>query len=172
MKKEQRYYMYGSSAPKLEKVDIAPLQFPSDIVQPQVQPKPRTGKKVQQKKNMLYKLQLLGCTMIFFIGCLILMIGYSAVSYQQKNIEQMNKNLQALQKENAMIQGEIGQSMDLKVLEEKATQQLGMVRPKEHQVINIEIPKASHTVRYQSTEVPSTEISFLSSVFRFLVKGW
>ncbi|NLP46275.1 MAG: hypothetical protein GX347_04410 [Epulopiscium sp.] len=176
MKRGSEYYTYGSSAHDLGQSYISSLQIPSEVTQPQIEQESKKRQKAKQrayqKKSILYKLQLLACTILFFAGCLILMVGYSAISSQQANIAEMTKTLQELQKKNAMIQGEIGENMDLKKLEEKATCQLGMVHPNEHQLVYIDIPQNSYTVLYQPIQSDSTETSFLSSIFRFLTKVW
>lgn len=174
MKQESSYYVYGSGAPDLQHAPIPPLHLPEELV-PGTEDLSKTRRRQQrretQKRNLLFKLQLLACTMVFFIGCLILMVGYSTVGVQQKNIEDLNKSLQSLQKKNALIESEINRNMDLHALEEKATQQLGMIRPGGHQIIPIEISKSSHTVRHTTHQPRQTKASFLS-FFQTLIKGW
>jgi cell division protein FtsB len=132
-----RYYVGGSAAPKIdfeksyeEKVKVAP--------------------KVNLRRKQLVALQLkmMSFMVISFMCAGILVFQHSAMAYNRAQINTKEKAIAELEDRIDSIKTDIAESVDAKYVEKRAVEKLGMVRPKKHQIVYIEVPKESYVVQY------------------------
>ena len=82
---------------------------------------------------------------------LIALIGIFASNNKMRtNVTIMTQKLKQLEENNDYLEAELAKNIDLEKVERIATTKLGMQKPSSHQIIYINIPKQSYTVKYES----------------------
>ena len=82
---------------------------------------------------------------------LIALIGIFASNNKMRtNVNIMTQKLKQLEENNDYLEAELAKNIDLEKVEKIATTKLGMQKPSNHQIIYINIPKQSYTVKYES----------------------
>lgn len=91
----------------------------------------------------------------------ILLIGIFASNNKMRtNVNIMTQKLKQLEENNDYLEAELAKNIDLEKVEKIATTKLGMQKPSNHQIIYINIPKQSYTVKYENKTSKEDEESF------------
>lgn len=134
----------GSNAKKLQ---VLPNYTEEEIKQTPLQ-RPKKRKAVKPAMNFftLFMLCLaIGGTLYTCVNYLKVQTG---ILENKQNITKLEKQLVKLQNENSAAMTELNTSLDLKNIYEVATKKLGMVYPKENQVIPYKSNKSDYVKQY------------------------
>ena len=127
----------------------------------------------EKRKATAHKLKLTVAVGVVFAGCFVMMNSYAAVTEQRVLNNKMKDELVALKSENAALQADITDSVDLQYIKNEAINRLGMTEPQPYQVIYIDVPKQSYNVQYGTEEAEEEGFSIKSILesFKNLFKG-
>lgn len=154
-------------------------QYPNAPVNPKKKKTRKVSRTDRKEKryNFFYKIRLFFAVFIVFLGCLLTMCSYAAVTRQKMQISEMREELAALQSDNRAMEAEISEQIDLTDIKRQAMTRLGMKEPQSYQIVYIDVPKQSYTVSYDENieEETSTNewTSFWKKAVDMLKKdGW
>lgn len=145
--------------------------------EPEVYSEPKRHRKRAKKAKELEKsteTMPLGMLKVFVcIGVAFGMtIGFLNVtasnSARQTELLELKENLETINENNAYLETQLNETIDLKRIESIAETRLGMTKPKSYQIKYIDVPKESYTVQYDTDS--ETHIGFMDIV-RNLFKG-
>lgn len=97
---------------------------------------------------------------VLFICSMALLCSYAANSKQREYISSLNDELKHIQENNAFLETELVQSIDLGTVEKVAKTKLGMQKPEEYQQVYINVPKQSYTIQYETVSDINLEKKF------------
>lgn len=97
---------------------------------------------------------------IVFACSLVTLCSYAANSKQKEYISSLNDELKHIQENNAFLETELVQSIDLGTVEKIAKTKLGMQKPEEYQQVYINVPKQSYTIQYENVSDVNLEKKF------------
>lgn len=81
----------------------------------------------------------------------IFIIGTNAfVTEQKSQISQLKEELKQIEEDNTYIQTELTKNIDLKEVEKQASVKLGMQKPAQYQIVYIDVPEQSYTVKHET----------------------
>jgi hypothetical protein len=139
---------------------------------------PVRKRKVKKKKRVIYSkvkevaplslLKTYGTIAVIFCFVLALLCLYASNSSLRMNLVSLQDRLVATQEDNEYIRVSIDENLDLDKIQTEAMK-LGFQMPAEYQIMEINVPKDSYTVQYDSSE-DDTEEGFWS-FFKNLFKG-
>lgn len=150
-------YQYETSPRKLEP-EYMPKKNPYKGKKKSVKKVPKTDTKKQRKQNKAVKQKKKGQFRVLCyvaIGFIILFaISYrnSMINESFNKVQNMKKDLAAIQKENQQTQVSIENNLNLSALEQEAKERLGMQKLNNQQSVYVSLPKKDY-VEAASEEV-------------------
>lgn len=145
MARQTAAYIYGSSARALE---TAPLRRPEEEIRKRQRPQPK-----KQPKTRIDKVAVI-LTCLTFMAVMGIGISYLHLQFQStylsKNVVNLQSEVVELEKENAMAEMNLENSINLNEIYEKATKKLGMVEAKDNQVYTYESNKSTQIRQHGS----------------------
>ena len=128
-----RYYM-GTSAYKLEDYEEYA----------------RKSQEKQQERKKIVKAEYAAMCRLLVIGIIFVFAAASALVYvnvmamrASTDIDKLEKKLAMVIDENKQKEIEINQKLDMKVIEKKAIEKLGMQKPDNSQIVYVDVKKAN-----------------------------
>ena len=126
-----RYY-YGTSAYKLEEYESRTRQNNE---------KQKQRRKVAKKQQMaLYRLMLVGVVFVFIAASALVYVNVMALR-AASDIENLEKQLAMVVDNNKQKEIKINQSLDMKNIEKRAIEELGMQKPDNTQIVYVDVRK-------------------------------
>ncbi|MBU5331820.1 septum formation initiator family protein [Anaerocolumna aminovalerica] len=148
------YSIEGNAARKLQVVpDYQEAQRP--VRRQETRRKSRKRQELNTGMDIVSMLILTFAIVVTVYICLEYLSVQSNISQMNKDIVKLESNLIKIKNENASALSEIETSLDLNYIYEVATEELGMVYPRDNQVISYE-SNLSDYVR-QHGEIPEVE---------------
>lgn len=146
-KGERKYYHYQyDSTAKAYQEKIEPLHVPRPA-----QPTKKTKAQPRRKVDTAFGFQLSVCGLIIFSSALFYVYNYAALRMKQTELKTMKNEKIMINNYITEVQAKIDEKLDLSIIEEKASKELGMTKPSPHQIVYIELPERSYTV-YEQTK--------------------
>ncbi|MDD3569860.1 MAG: hypothetical protein PHY44_02010 [Lachnospiraceae bacterium] len=119
---------------------------------------------IEKKERLIHRFKLSVAVLGVFSGCLVTMASYALVAQQRVENSKLNDQLISIQNENASLQAEISDKIDLEYIESEEVNRLGMAEPQPYQIMYIDVPKQSYTVQYGKDESEEKEGFSLASI--------
>lgn len=128
-------YQYGSAARNYYEAVPTPVTPPS------------AKRKVVPKKNLdiIFISKILACGIILFIGAFSYIHMYASFNMKQTELKRMKNEIRDLKSTISLTEAKMSEKLNLEVIRERASAELGMKEPSAHQIIYIELPKQSYT---------------------------
>lgn len=94
------------------------------------------------------------------------------VANVEVQVRQQKSDLTDLKAQNAILEAELAEQVDLDYIKQEAISRLGMSEPQSYQIVYIDVPKQSYTIQYASdaAETEEESPSILSSLRNFFTK--
>ncbi len=93
------------------------------------------------------------------------------VKNQEVQIREKKDELATLKSQNAILEAELAEQVDLEYIKQEAINRLGMAEPQPYQIVYIDVPKDSYTIQYAADEVVEEEPSFIASILNLFKKS-
>lgn len=141
------YYTYGNVA-----YDVQPADT-------QIQHKRKTHpqksaltrkESLARRENRIHSFQVCMVMLLIFSGCIAFMGANVIVTNQEVQIRQKKSELSDLKAQNATLESELAEQIDLDYIKQEAMTRLGMSEPQSYQIVYIDVPKQSYTIQYSS----------------------
>ena len=128
-------YYYGTSAYKLEEYEIHAKK---------TEEKKQERKKVSKAEQLsLCRWMVAGIFFIFAAASALVYLNVMTIR-ASTDIDNLEKQLAAVIDENRQKEIKINQKLDMKVIEKKAVEELGMQKPDNSQIIYVDVKKPNH----------------------------
>lgn len=162
------YYTYGSVAHELEP-DYRPYIEEEERLKRQKEQQRQLA--AERRENRAHALRVCLVIFILFAGCIAFMGMHVVVANAQVQVRQQKSQLTDLKAQNAILESELAEQIDLDYIKQEAINRLGMSEPQPYQIVYIDVPKQSYTIQYAADEtVEEEKSSVLASVWNFLTK--
>ncbi|WP_455959651.1 FtsB family cell division protein [Anaerotignum lactatifermentans] len=109
--------------------------------------------------------------LLIFAGCIAFMGATVIVKNQEVQIREKKDELATLKSQNAILEAELAEQVDLEYIKQEAINRLGMAEPQPYQIVYIDVPKDSYTIQYAADEVVEEEPSFIASILNLFKKS-
>jgi len=119
---------------------------------------------IEKRERLVHRFKLSIAVLGVFLGCFVTMASYASVAEQRVANTKLSDQLIALQNENASLQAEITDKVDLAYIEDEAVNRLGMAEPQPYQIMYIDVPKQSYTVQYGAVESEKKDKFSIASI--------
>lgn len=144
---EKRYYIEGNTARQLNTA-------PNTIEQPerekrQADPNVRRNVKRAKTFDLKYTVALLGATILLFVFCISMLNAKAEVTEQRRQIAVLERELNALKDNNDEMGKRLESSVDLTKVYDVAVKELGMVYPKNGQVVSYEASNPDYVKQFK-----------------------
>lgn len=141
-KEERKYYGYQyDSTAKAYTEKIEPLRVPSPKKESVRNPKPA----IRRKIDFAFGLQVSLCGVAIFVCSLVYVHHYASLRITQSELQSLKNEKIMVTNSITEMQAKIDEKLDLSVIEERASRELGMTKPSAHQIVYIELPEKSFT---------------------------
>ena len=129
-----RYY-YGTSAYKLDEYESSSRRNNE---------KQKQRRKAVRKQQMaLYRLMLVGVVFVFIAASALVYVNVMALR-AASDIENLEKDLAMVVDNNKQKEIKINQSLDMKNIEKRAIEELGMQKPDNTQIVYVDVRKENY----------------------------
>ncbi len=133
----------------------------------------KRAKRVKELEKSTERMPLSMLKVFVCIGTVFVMtLGFVNItasnSAKQRELLDLKDKLETINENNAYLETQLNETIDLKRIETIAETRLGMTKPKSYQIKYIDVPKESYTVQYDNDS--QTHIGFMDIV-RNLFKG-
>lgn len=118
---------------------------------------------VTRKKAIMKFKAILGIMIFFALGMFIL-LRYSQINEERRNIYKMKAELNDLNKSNTQLQAALNMKVDLEEIEKEAIQKLNMQYPDKNQIVYVNLPQTDFTEIPVQAENQSEDEKGLSSL--------
>ena len=144
------YYTYGNVV-----YDLYPTFNPYKADEEMVANKKKEKRLAQaeSRNHYLATLRMLCVTMVLFIGSLAFVWMNVLVDNAEVSLRRQKEELESLKIENAVMEAELMEQVDLDYVKLVATERLGMRTPQAYQVVYIDVPKQSYTIQHADDEL-------------------
>ena len=154
-------YYYGTSAYKLEEYENSTRKNAE---------KPLKRRKDQKKEQAaLYRFLLFGVVFVFVAASALVYVNVMAMR-ASTDIDKLEKKLAMVVDENKQKEIRINQSLDMKVIEKRAIEELGMQKPDNSQIVYVDVRKENHVEAAGDNKPKSGRNE--NSVKRFFMAIW
>ena len=147
------YATYGSLA-----------MAPETAYVPQVEEAPVKRSRRQPQVHVVHRIKLFLALAVVFAGAIVTTVSFAVVAEQRVVNQELLDELGVLQSANQALRAEVTEQMNLDYVEQEATQRLGMSEPQNYQLVYINVPKESYTIRYAEEVEESPGIFSLASL--------
>lgn len=139
------YYSYGNVA-----YDVQPA-YPQTQQKRTIQHQKQTRKEnLVRRANRIHSFQVCLVMLLIFSGCIAFVGANVIVTNQEMQIRQKKTELSDLKAQNATLESELAEQIDLDYIKQEAITRLGMSEPQSYQIVYIDVPKQSYTIQYSS----------------------
>ncbi|MBM6828278.1 septum formation initiator family protein [Anaerotignum lactatifermentans] len=169
MQREYRgsYYTYGNVAHELEP-DYRP--YYEEEERKERQKEAQRQEAAERRENRAHAWKVCFVVLILFVGCIAFMGMHVMVANVEVQVRQQKSDLTDLKAQNAILEAELAEQVDLEYIKQEAINRLGMSEPQSYQIVYIDVPKQSYTIQYASdTAEAETEGNSVLSFFRNLL---
>lgn len=142
-----RYYIEGNTARKL---NTAP-----ERVERPVREERRVNEKISRNIrrarafDLKYTMALIVATVFLFVSCVGMLTLQADITEQRREIAALERNLASLTDTNNETSKRLESSVDLTKVYDTATKELGMVYPKNGQVVNYEASNPDYVKQFK-----------------------
>lgn len=161
---QNTYPIQGNVAYQLQPKE-EPEQIPVKKTQPQIH-----ETRAERRAKRMHIFYVCFVMLLVFGGCITFMGANVIVAKKEMQIRQQNNELSAIKSQNATLEAELAEQIDLEYIKQEAIKRLGMAEPQPYQVVYIDVPKQSYTVQYAADENGKKESSFFDSLVNFWKK--
>lgn len=149
---EEMYYVEGNA---VRKINTAPEREVRPERKKERQVNERIQKNAKRSKafDLSYTLVLLGATTMLFVSCFSMLTLKADVMEQKREIAALEKNLAELTDTNNETSKRLDSSVDLTKIYAVATKELGMIYPKNGQVVSYEATNPDYVKQFK--DVPN-----------------
>ncbi len=161
---QNTYPMQGSVA-----YQIQPKEEPEQVQVKKPQPKLHEIR-AERREQKLHILYVCAVMLLVFVGCITFMGANVIVAKQEMQIRKQKNELSAIKAQNATLEAELAEQIDLEYIKQEAMKRLGMAEPQPYQVVYIDVPKQSYTIQYAADENEKEQPSFFTSILNFWKK--
>lgn len=144
----RRYYTEGNTARKLNTV-------PKKVEQPKRRKKKQVNERISRNSrrarafDLKYTMALVTAVTILFTACIYMLTIQADITTKRKQIAQLESDLNTLTDMNNEKSKRLEGSVDLTQVYKVATEELGMVYPKNGQVISYEASKPDYVKQFK-----------------------
>lgn len=132
----QYNYQYGTEAEN----------FYQTIPNPQVSPKHRPLTHPKKKLDIIFGMQLSLCGITIFLCSLVYVHGYAQFITKQAQLKNIKTDIRTIKSSISLTESQISEKLNLDVIRDRASQELGMSEPLPHQIVYIQLPQTSYTI--------------------------
>lgn len=101
------------------------------------QPQKKAVKKPATKQKFRWKLAIM--SVVYFALIMVVISRYAAINELEREISLAKTEFEQLQSQNISKKVDIQQSINIDEIEKTATEKLGMVKPGQNQIVNIQV---------------------------------
>ncbi len=161
------YYTYGNVA-----YDMQPEFQPYYEKEQRQQEQKEAARQAaaERRENRIHAFWVVLVMLVMFLGCIAFMGAHVIVANQEVQIRQQKSDLAALKSQNAILEAELAEQIDLEYIKQEAMGRLGMTEPQPYQIVYIDVPKQSYTIQYAADEITEEDTSFIASIWNFFAK--
>lgn len=161
------YYTYGNVA-----YDMQPEFQPYYEKEQRQQEQKEAARQAaaERRENRIHAFWVVLVMLVMFLGCIAFMGAHVIVANQEVQIRQQKSDLAALKSQNAILEAELAEQIDLEYIKQEAMGRLGMMEPQPYQIVYIDVPKQSYTIQYAADEITEEDTSFIASIWNFFAK--
>lgn len=143
------------------------FDYASEITPPLKKKKKKVVYSRVREAAPLSLLKTYGTIAVIFCFVLTLLCIYASNSAMRTDLVELQDRLEQTKEDNEYIQISIDDSIDLEKIKTEAMK-LGLQMPAEYQIVEIEVPKDSYTVQYnsESTETEEGFWDLLKKIFK------
>lgn len=105
-------------------------------------------KKVQPMSP--YYIKVVSIAIFVFLGSVAFVASQVRVDKMSVNIRYAKAELKSIREQNAILNAERMEEIDLEYIKREATERLNMSEPQPHQIVYIDVPKQSYTIQHNS----------------------
>lgn len=147
---DRNYYVEGNTVRKLSAVP-SPKRMPAEELNP------KTKKKIERVLafDLKYTLVLVLAVGVTFWACISMISVQAEINAQNKRIAALEADYQALINDNDAVNAKINSEVNLESIKKIAMEELGMIYPKEGQIITYDSKKEQYVKQYQ--DVPDLD---------------
>lgn len=160
------YYTYGNVAHELQP-DYAP--HPMREEEKRQREEQARAAQAETGERRRSSVKMIAVVLILFAGCIAFMGMHVAVENLEISIRKQKSELSDLKANNAILQAELTEQLDLDYIKQEATERLGMAEPQAYQIVYIDVPKQSYTIQYEAEEA-AEKPSLFSRIQKILQK--
>lgn len=121
-------------------------------------------KYIKSEKNIKWlSFKFIFTLSILFVFATSVLILQGKIIHAQININNLNKELKTVRQDNNYLKTELSKILDLNEIESLAISEIGMQYPTSSQIIYINVPKESYTLKNE--DVQNTKFNFLSKFY-------
>ena len=148
VKDEEMYYIEGNAVRKLNTAPEREVR-PEKKKEHQVNERIQKNAKRSRAFDLSYTLVLIAATSVLFVACFTMLTLKTDVMEQKREIAALEKNLTELSDSNNETSKRLDSSVDLTKIYAVATKQLGMVYPKNGQVVSYEATNPDYVKQFK-----------------------
>lgn len=138
---KQRYYVYGSAAPKINEQQSYPQR--KQVVRKKTTPVP---KKAVKPEAVSYPVtQIVFCVLVTFAVFFIIIYRYSTITEMNYALAVLNKEYETLKDNNRKLQVSIGSKINQENIRKIAEERLNMKMPDSYQKVPVKVPKVNYS---------------------------
>lgn len=158
---QNMYPVQGSVA-----YQIQPKEEPERVHIKKQQPKLHETR-TERREQRLHILYVCVVMLLVFGGCITFMGANVIVAKQEMQIRKQKNELSSIKAQNATLEAELTEQIDLEYIKQEAMKRLDMAEPQPYQVVYIDVPKQSYTIQYAADENEKEQPSFFDSILNF-----
>lgn len=136
-----------------------------------------THEENRKRKNQLKKSEkaalcrfLIASVAAAFVVCSALIYTNVMIIRASTKTESLKKQLALVTEQNSQKQIEIGQKLDMKVIEERAINELGMQRPENSQIVYVNVKQNSYSETAEKKSVSTGVLSAVKKAFSLVAE--
>ena len=109
----------------------------------------KAEEKRYNRQVAVHRAKLIFSVGVVVAGAFAFVNSEAQITQQTRTNKALNEELIMLQNDNAALQAEISDKIDLEYIRTEAINRLNMSEPQDYQVSYIDVPKQSYTVQYE-----------------------
>lgn len=164
LKRGTSYYTYGNVAYELQP-DYTPHPLQEEKRRREEEAREA---KAEARERRVSTAKMILTALVLFAGCIVFMGMHVLVANEELSLRKQKGVLADLKAENAILEAEITEKLDMDFIKEEAIKRLGMSEPQPYQIVYIDVPRQSYTVQHADDEAEqdSSVLSRLSNIVK------
>lgn len=117
--------------------------------------KKKTLKKIKIKtvdEKTVHSWRVYFAVFVVFGFSIYLIASNAFMAEQRSRILQYNEELKQIQEDNTYLQTELTKNLNLEDIEKQAVLRLGMQKPEDYQIVYIDVPAQSYTIKHENID--------------------